>query len=99
MAEETNKKSKTMEKLFIIDEVTLNKFAEKVVADVCARLNVAQCSNKDEQYISRKTASILLELDEATIWRYSKSGILKSYQVGNATRYKKSDIEKMIKEK
>lgn len=88
-----------MEKLFIIDEVTLNKFAEKVVADVCARLNVAQGSNKDEQYISRKTASILLELDEATIWRYSKAGILKSYQVGNATRYKKSDIEKMIKEK
>lgn len=88
-----------MEKLFIIDEVTLNKFAEKVVADVCARLNVAQGSNKDEQYISRKTASILLELDEATIWRYSKAGILKSYQIGNATRYKKSDIEKMIKEK
>lgn len=88
-----------MEKMFIVDEATLNKFAQKIVADVCARLNVAQGSNKDEQYISRKTASILLELDEATIWRYSKAGILKSYQIGNATRYKKSDIEKMIKEK
>jgi hypothetical protein len=88
-----------MEKMFIVDEATLNKFAQKIVADVCAKLNIAEGSNKGEQYISRKTASILLELDEATIWRYAKAGILKSYQVGNATRYKKSDIEKMIKEK
>ena len=88
-----------MEKMFIVDEATLNKFAQKIVADVCAKLNIVQGSNKCEQYISRKTASILLELDEATIWRYSKAGILKSYQVGNAIRYKKSDIEKMIKEK
>lgn len=88
-----------MEKMFIVDEETLNKFAQKIVADVCAKLNIAEGSNKGEQYISRKTASILLELDEATIWRYTKAGILKSYQVGNATRYKKSDIEKIIKEK
>jgi hypothetical protein len=88
-----------MEKLFIIDERTLQEFAERVVRDTCAKLNVAQGLNKNEGYISRKTASALLELDEATIWRYSKAGILKSYQVGNATRYKKSDIEKMIKEK
>jgi hypothetical protein len=88
-----------MEKMFIVDEATLNKFAQKIVADVCAKLNIAEGSTKGEQYISRKTASILLELDEATIWRYTKAGILKSYQVGNATRYKKSDIEKMIKEK
>lgn len=88
-----------MEKMYIIDEATLQRFAQKLVADVCAKLNIAQGSNKGEQYISRKTASILLELDEATIWRYTKAGILKSYQVGNATRYKLSDIEKMIKEK
>jgi hypothetical protein len=88
-----------MEKLFIIDERTLQEFAEKVIRETCAKLNVANGINKSEGYISRKTASILLELDEATIWRYTKSGILKAYQVGNATRYKKSDIEKMIKEK
>lgn len=88
-----------MEKMYIIDEATLQRFAQKIVADVCAKLNIAEGSTKGEQYISRKTASILLELDEATIWRYTKAGILKSYQVGNATRYKKSDIEKMIKEK
>ena len=84
-----------MEKMFIVDEQTLNKFAEKIVADVCAKLNIAEGSTKGEQYISRKTASILLELDEATIWRYSKAGILKAYKIGNATRYKKADVLKL----
>lgn len=84
-----------MEKLFIIDERTLQEFAEKVIRETCAKLNVANGINKDEGYISRKTASILLELDEATIWRYTKSGILKAYKIGNATRYKKADILKL----
>lgn len=88
-----------MDKFFIIDEKTLNEFAERIVRDTCAKLNIANGANKSEGYISRKTASALLELDEATIWRYTKAGILKAYQVGNATRYKKSDIEKIIKEK
>lgn len=81
-----------MEKLFVIDEKTLNDFANKIIRETCARLNVVQNSNKDEGYISRKTASVLLELDEATIWRYTKNGILKAYKIGNATRYKKSDV-------
>ena len=81
-----------MEKLFIIDERTLQEFAERIVKDTCAKLNVANGANKDEAYISRKTASALLELDEATIWRYTKAGIIKAYHIGNATRYKKSDI-------
>lgn len=85
-----------MEKMFIVDEATLNKFAQKIVADVCAKLNIAESSTKGEQYISRKTASILLELDEATIWRYTKAGILKSYHIGNATRYKKDEILKLV---
>lgn len=84
-----------MEKLFIIDERTLQEFAERIVRDTCAKLNVAQGLNKNEGYISRKTASALLELDEATIWRYTKSGILKAYKIGNATRYKKADILKL----
>lgn len=81
-----------MEKLFVIDEKTLNDFANKIIRETCAGLNVVQGSNKDEGYISRKTASALLELDEATIWRYTKNGILKAYKIGNATRYKKSDV-------
>ena len=84
-----------MEKLFVIDERTLNDFAEKIVRDTCAKLNAINGSNKDEGYISRKTASVLLELDEATIWRYTKAGILKAYKIGNATRYKKSDVLKL----
>lgn len=81
-----------MEKLFIVDEKTLNEFAEKIIKETCARLNVIQGSNKNEGYISRKTASALLELDEATIWRYTKAGILKAYHIGNATRYKKEEV-------
>lgn len=81
-----------MEKLFIVDEKTLNEFAEKIIKETCARLNVIQGSNKNEGYISRKTASVLLELDEATIWRYTKAGILKAYHIGNATRYKKEEV-------
>ena len=85
-----------MEKLFIVDEKTLNEFAEKIIKETCARLNVIQGSNKNEGYISRKTASVLLELDEATIWRYTKAGILKSYKIGNATRYKKDEVLKLV---
>lgn len=84
--------------MYLVDEETLQKFAEKIVSETCMRLQVIVGSQDGEQYISRKTASQMLDVDESTIWRLVKKGKIKSYQIGGNTRYKRSDIENIIEE-
>jgi excisionase family DNA binding protein len=84
--------------MYLVDEETLQKFAEKIVADTCMRMQVLLGTQDGEQYISRKTASQMLDVDESTIWRLVKKGKIKSYQIGGNTRYKRSEIEKIVEE-
>lgn len=84
--------------MYLVDEETLQKFAEKVVNETCMRLQAIMGSQDGDCYISRKTASQMLDVDESTIWRLVKKGRIKSYQIGGNTRYKRSEIEKIVEE-
>lgn len=54
--------------------------------------------NKSNEYLSRKDTCILLKIDQSTLYRWTKSGQLKSYGIGNRVYYLKEDIQKVLLE-
>lgn len=48
---------------------------------------------ESEEFISRKNALALLNIDSSTLWNWEKTGYIKSQPFGGRKRYKKSDLE------
>ena len=87
--------------MLLIDEQTLQKIAKQIVNETCAHMqSIMSKSATIDGYISRKTASELLEVDEATIWRLAQKGKLKTYHIDGSSiaRYKREDIDKLFEE-
>ena len=51
---------------------------------------------KEESYLSARETADKLGVDVSTLWRWNKSGYLKKIKVGNKTRYRESDIIKLM---
>ena len=51
-----------------------------------------------EEYLTRKELAEKLKITLPTITDWSKKGILKSYRVGKLVRFKKSEVDKALKE-
>lgn len=49
-----------------------------------------------EIYLTAKETSDKLGVDVSTLWRWDKSGYLKKIKVGNAIRYRLSDVNKLM---
>ncbi|RHL78277.1 DNA-binding protein [Parabacteroides distasonis] len=47
-------------------------------------------------YLTAKETSDKLGVDVSTLWRWDKSGYLKKIKVGNAIRYRLSDVNKLM---
>lgn len=51
----------------------------------------------DKQFLSRKETAELLKVDFSTLWRWNKSGILKSVKVGpRRVLYKYDDVMNIL---
>ena len=63
-----------------------------------AFLSWAEEQNKRlaEIYLTAKETSDKLGVDVSTLWRWDKSGYLKKIKVGNAIRYRLSDVNKLM---
>ena len=51
---------------------------------------------KEESYLSAQETADKLGVDVSTLWRWDKSGYQKKIKVGNKTRYRESDIIKLM---
>ena len=51
---------------------------------------------KEESYLSARETADKLGVDISTLWRWDRSGYLKKIKVGNKTRYRYSDIIKLM---
>ena len=51
---------------------------------------------KEESYLSARETADKLGVDISTLWRWDRSGYLKKIKVGNKTRYRESDIIKLM---
>lgn len=46
--------------------------------------------------LSTHKVSEILDVDKSTLWRWAKAGYLVPIKIGTKTRYRKSDIEKLL---
>jgi predicted DNA-binding transcriptional regulator AlpA len=47
----------------------------------------------ETEYLSRKEALALLQIDSSTLWSWEKTGYIHSFPFGGRKRYKRIDIE------
>ena len=50
-----------------------------------------------EQYLSRKQAAQMLDVDLSTLWKWDKKDYLKPVEVGGKRKYKLSDLNRILK--
>lgn len=51
---------------------------------------------KEETYLTADETASRIPCDKSTLWRWNKTGYLKSVKIGNKVRYRLSDIEKLL---
>jgi predicted GIY-YIG superfamily endonuclease/predicted DNA-binding transcriptional regulator AlpA len=50
-----------------------------------------------DRVLTGKEVQKILHISRVTLWKLSKEGLLKAYQIGGQNRYKQSDIERMMR--
>lgn len=51
---------------------------------------------KDEEYLTPAQFSEALQVSLVTLWSWDKKGITRPLRIGNAKRYRRSDLEKIL---
>ena len=67
--------------------------SDKVIKDFESMLQGIKTTPEKKEFITREEAANLLNVTYATLWRYGKSGKLKSYNFSNKVYYKLAEIE------
>ena len=76
---------------------TIEELANRIANKIEERLLQRTQNSKTDQYLSRRQLSELLDVDLATLYRWSKSGVLPSHRLGGKIIYKIEDIEAQMK--
>jgi hypothetical protein len=58
--------------------------------------SINESSKKEDEYLTRKSASRFLNVSLTTINQWQKQGIITRYKLGNKNFYKKSELEATI---
>jgi hypothetical protein len=53
-------------------------------------------SNNNEEYFTPQGLANILHVSLVTLWSWDNKGILNPVRIGNAKRYRKSDIEEIL---
>ena len=75
----------------------LLEMAEHCVSETKKQLEQIIQDSANETYLSPKKTAEQLEVDPSTLWRWDKQNYLKPIQLGGKRRYRKSDIDKILK--
>lgn len=63
--------------------------------DALTKIDASEPNQKD--LLTRKETADLLQINLATLWRWTRKGKLKSYGIGNRVYYNRSEIMDSIK--
>ena len=67
-----------------------------LIADTKRELEQLITDQKTETYPSRDKVMEMLDVSEATLWRWAKSGYLVPINVGGKRRYRMSDVKRIL---
>jgi len=71
----------------------IDDLADRIADRIEDRLRERSQNTKKDRYLSRRQLAELLDVDLATIYRWSKDGQLPSYRLGGRVYYKEADLE------
>ncbi len=74
----------------------LRRFHKEVIADTKKELEAQIAEDKGERYLSIKQVCEMLDVDPSTLWRWRKRGYLVPAEVGRRSRYRLSDVRRML---
>jgi Helix-turn-helix domain len=75
----------------------LREWSRELIADTRRELEEIVLTDKAETYPTVKQVEQILNVDHSTLWRWNKSGYLKTLEFGGGRRYKMSDIKAILK--
>lgn len=75
--------------LIITTQKELKSIIQEVIQDQQRQISKPETQ---EEFISKKEASKLLQVSTATIDNYRRNGILPSYRIGANVRFKRSEV-------
>lgn len=80
-------------KLVAIENVSVDELVdvivEKVLNGLEERKNKLQSFSQQEEILTREEIIQYLKISKTSLWKYTKSGRLKAYGLGNRVYYKK----------
>jgi excisionase family DNA binding protein len=71
----------------------LQNFADYLISQSKKELEEIVKTDKSETFLTAKQAADILKVDNSTLFRWAKKGILSPFKVGGHPRYKMSDIK------
>ncbi len=74
----------------------LQEFATSVAKSVLANYKPKE---KEEELLTVEEAMALLKISRTALWRFEKKDILKPVKLGRFVRYRKSDIDNLVRGK
>lgn len=60
---------------------------------------IINMSKNREEYLTPQRLADILHVSLVTLWSWDNKGILNPLRIGNAKRYRRSDIEKILSER
>lgn len=80
----------------MISEEELTEKMQKIVADVFVKAKEAIEQQNADMLLTTQKVSEMLDVDKSTLWRWAKAGYLIPIKIGTKTRYRRSDVQKLL---
>lgn len=85
-----------MAELNFLDKEELKEQLHILESSLLVKLRKELQIKKPEEYLTRTEVAVLLKINVNTVDRWSKTGKLKRYGIGDRIFYKRTEVEKSI---
>ena len=80
----------------LLHGITVEQLAE-ALKPLLKPQSVNEINQPENELLTREEACKLLSINKTTLWKYTKTGKLQSFGIGNRVMYKRSQILEAVK--
>jgi excisionase family DNA binding protein len=85
-----------METILQVSQSDLKTILSEAVEEI---LNHKKQSKQSDKLLTVEETAEIFKVSKVTLWRWQKDGTLMPIRIGGKTRYRESDIQRLIKRK
>ena len=83
--------------LLLVSASDLAEFGRSLIAEAIENAKTIAPAKDDEEYMTAREVEMTYHISDTTLWRWGKSGYLVPVKVGGINRYRKTDVEQVMK--